>query len=251
MEQRLLVLLRYFCLMRIFRTLLLAVYFLYAEILAAQQPDTLASIISPNGQPAFAITATDSAFVQISGGKTRAMRRFFTKNYPNPRKAALFGIIPGGGQVYNKKWWKLPIVYGALGGMLWWELDNLKTYRELRDNYLWTVDEDPNTVPVDPYSRLDAVSLKKYRDQFRKYTEQTSLGLGLVYLLTITDAFVDAHLAHFDVSDDLSMRVLPRVQTVSGFGPAFGIGIQVQLGARRPAYLRDFSFSQPLSAPLP
>jgi hypothetical protein len=159
--------------------------------------------------------------------KTRAtLGHFFNAGYPNPRKALLCAIIPGGGQIYNRKWWKLPIAYGAIGGMLFWHLDNRTTYRELRLNYKYRVDGDPETNPTQPpYDRLDANTLKSYRNQFRRNTEMSSLGLGFAFLLTVTDAFVDAHLATFDVSDDLSLQITPNPAT---------LGCSLRLAPRQP-----------------
>lgn len=152
-----------------------------------------------------------------------AFNRFFTKGYPNPRKAVLFAIIPGGGQIYNKKWWKLPIVYGALGATTWILVDNTRQYRLLRDNYKLQVDGDPNTNPEEfPYNAIDPTAMRNYRDQWRRYVELSSVSLGLVFLLTVTDAFVDAHLASFDVSDDLSLHIRPSFDAGLGIGVSLG-----------------------------
>lgn len=194
--------------------------------LAAQDPVTPVLVLPDS-------THTMAADSTIDLPRKRGfIGRFFTNKYPNPRKAAFLSLaLPGAGQAYNKRWWKLPIVYGALGGMTWLEIQNVKQYRALRDNYKLLVDDDVNTNPTEePYTRIDATSMKKYRDQWRKYVEQTSLGLGLVYLLAAADAFVDAHLHSFDVSDDLSLRVVPKAQNLSTGGPVFGVGVQIALG---------------------
>lgn len=166
--------------------------------------------------------------------KSGFVDRFFSKNYPDPKKAALLSVVlPGTGQIYNKKWWKLPIVYAGLGGLTWLEVSNVRKYRVAKNNYKWLVDGDPNT-KVDPYFEgVDATSMKNYRDVLRRYVEQSSLVLGLAYLLTATDAFVDAHLAHFDVSEDLSMRFVPRAQMSPGLGFSLGIGINMEFGGVR------------------
>ncbi len=207
----------------------------------AQQPDSLR--ILADSIPT--ISADTGSVVKKDG----AIRRFFTKDYPKPRRAALLSfILPGAGQIYNKRWWKLPIVYGALGGIVWLEVDNVKQYRELRDNYKLLVDEDPNTNPTEPpYNQIDATSMKSYRDQWRRYVEQTSLFLGLAYLLQVTDAFVDAHLRSFDVSDDLSLRFQPKMDAVPGFGATFGLGASLQFGTARSKTFspKQFSFSPP------
>lgn len=161
-------------------------------------------------------------------------RRVLSKNYPNPRTAAVLSfVLPGAGQAYNKKWWKVPIVWGALGGIAYGTFSTQKTYHELRDNYKKIVDGDPNTNPTEaPYNTFDATRTKTYRDTFRGYTEKWYLALGVTYLLVVTDAFVDAHLAKFDVSDDLSLKLKPSLETSSGF-PVFGMGISLSMGSKK------------------
>ncbi len=159
-------------------------------------------------------------------GQGNFVKNFFTKNYPNPRKAALFAaVLPGTGQIYNRKWWKVPIVYAALGGMTWWTADNVRQYRVLRDEYKARVDENPATTPDPIYARLDNQTIRDYRDLFRKYSEQSYIGLSFVYLLSITDAFVDAHMYRFDVSEDLSLQLQPKANATPGFGLSVGLGI--------------------------
>jgi hypothetical protein len=173
-------------------------------------------------------------------GRKNAWNHFWTDQYPNPRKAILLSFaLPGAGQAYNKKWWKIPIVYGALGALTWLEVDNIRQYRALRDNYKFLVDGDPATNPTEqPYTSLDATQMRFYRDQYRRFVELTSVGLGLVYVLAATDAFVDAHLASFDVSDDLSLRMRPRFEQGPGLAPVLGLGISLQIGdgQRLPRY---------------
>lgn len=138
-------------------------------------------------------------------------------------------VIPGSGQAYNRKWWKIPIVYGTLGGLTWWELKKIDEYTLYRNNYKWKVDGDPNTNVTDPsLVNFDATTLKANRDIARQNVEQTSLVLALAYLLTVTDAFVDAHMATFDVSDDLTLRLKPSLQTAPT-GPALGLGLAFTL----------------------
>lgn len=172
----------------------------------------------------------DSTTVQT---RTGFFRGFFTEKYPNPRKAAFLSLaIPGAGQAYNRRWWKVPIVYATLGGLVWLEVSNVRTYREYRDNYRLLADKDPNTNPTDPaYARVDKTTLKSARDAYRRYVDQSSLALGLAYLLTATDAFVDAHLHKFDTSDDLSLRFRPKAQTTAT-GPVFGLALQLDLSKK-------------------
>jgi Family of unknown function (DUF5683) len=137
-------------------------------------------------------------------------------------------VVPGAGQAYNRKWWKIPLVYGVLGGMGYLEYQNIQDFRLYRDSYKALVDGDPHTVVTNPRLLLqDRTTMRANRDIARKNLEQSSLWLGLAYILSITDAFVDAHLYSFDVSDDLSLKFCPKTQATPGLGLTFGVGIQV------------------------
>jgi hypothetical protein len=190
------------------------------------QPPVVAPVIDSTLVKTDSLAPADSMM-----HKDGLVHRFFTKGYPNPRKAALMSlVIPGSGQAYNRKWWKIPLVYGALGGLTWWEIESIKDYKLYKTNYKYKVDDDPLTVVTEPKLVLmDAVTLKANREIARKNLERSSLVLGLGYLLSVTDAFVDAHMATFDISDDLSLKICPKTSTIPGFGPTFGLGILVQL----------------------
>ncbi len=158
-------------------------------------------------------------------------RRLLFDNYPNPRTAVVLSLtLPGAGQLYNKKWWKVPIAYGALGTLIYSEVVNVRQYRALRDNYKWLVDDDPTTNPTEPpYNQLDAVALRRYRDQWRRYVELNAIGIGLAYFLIAADAFVDAHLAHFDVGDSLSGHLRPSFQPTAAGLPAAGMTLSISV----------------------
>jgi Family of unknown function (DUF5683) len=225
-----------------FNGLLIGILCLVAHRAVAQQPDTLSSRRRGDAKVAVA----DSAAVPLAVGidslapavvdsatakRGNFVTRFFTKKYPNPRKAFVMSLIlPGAGQAYNRKWWKIPLVYGALGGFTWLEINNLTVYRGLRDSYKATVDDDDTTVPLPQYAGADAATLRRFRDVARRNLELSSVILGFAYLLSATDAYVDAHLSRFDVSDDLSLRL--RLQDTGNF-PAVGLGLTYQLGGRQ------------------
>ncbi len=144
-----------------------------------------------------------------------------------PKKATIrSAIIPGWGQAYNKKYWKIPIVYGALGTTAVVFFYNVKTYRELRFAYqakykaaLPAFDPTrPNQVGpfrdstdyanINPlYLPYDANSLRLYRDQFRSNIDYSVLFFILFWGLNVVDATVDAHLKLFDVNPDLSFKM--------------------------------------------
>jgi Family of unknown function (DUF5683) len=135
--------------------------------------------------------------------------------YPNPRKAALFAlIIPGGGQVYNKDFWKVPLVYGAYYGLFVVYKFNNTQYNTLRD---CLINRNANPKDIDPcknprLNTIDARSLAAYRDQYNKTRQQSILGLVLVHILSATEAYVDAHLKNFDIDDNLSIRLSPQMK---------------------------------------
>ena len=132
----------------------------------------------------------------------------------SPRTAAIrSAIIPGWGQVYNKKYWKVPIVYGALGTTAYIFVDNIKWYNRLRYAYRVVYNKDTaNYVNVHPrlsaYVEFnDANGLRTNRDEFRRNIDLSVLVFILFWGLNVVDASVDAHLKSFDVSPDLSLHL--------------------------------------------
>lgn len=127
----------------------------------------------------------------------------------SPKKAVIFALtLPGAGQIYNKKYWKLPIVYGGFGGLGYLALTNGIKYDCYRKSYLAMVDDDPTTLNTcDP--SLSISEMKILRNSYLQNFENSLLGLAGFYILTVVDAFVDAHLMHFDISNDLSISVKP------------------------------------------
>jgi len=132
------------------------------------------------------------------------------------KKAAIFSaIIPGAGQIYNKKYWKAPLVWAMVGGSIYYFIYNQHIYIDYRDNYRIRVDNDPNT--SDNYSFLTNTQLKGQRDNARQSRDLSILVMAIAYSLNIIDANVDGHLYNFDVSDNLSMKVNPSYYMNTGF----------------------------------
>ncbi len=129
----------------------------------------------------------------------------------SPAKASVYSaILPGAGQVYNRKYWKVPVIYAAFAGLGYlakWNDDRYDTYRTA---YRFRVDGNPETVDgfTEVYSDND---LKLLRDYYRRNRDLSLIFAGLVYVLNIVDASVDAHLFYFDVSDNLSLNITPSV----------------------------------------
>lgn len=129
--------------------------------------------------------------------------------YHSPKKAAIrSAIIPGWGQIYNKKYWKLPIVYGALGTAAYVFFFNLSTYKELKHAVIIRSTGDSNLIhtlsPI--YQGIDYNALKNYRNEYRQNIDYSVLVFILLWGLQVADAAVDAHLKSFDISPDLTFR---------------------------------------------
>lgn len=127
----------------------------------------------------------------------------------NPRKATLrSAIFPGWGQLYNKKYWKVPLVWGAVGVTVGVFFYNVNTYKALKQAYIYKTDQDSNNdLLIDPrFSNLSANALKTYRNSFRQNVDYSVLFFILIWGLNVVDATVDAHLKAFDVNDDLSLH---------------------------------------------
>ncbi len=138
---------------------------------------------------------------------------------PSPSKATWYAVVfPGGGQIYNRKYWKLPIIYGGFAGCAYALSWNGKMYKDYSQAYLDIMDDDPNTnshldlLPnrVSNYSESQLADIiKRRKDTFRRYRDLSIFAIIGVYLISIIDAYVDAELSNFDITPDLSMRVEP------------------------------------------
>jgi len=141
---------------------------------------------------------------------------------PNSTRALwLATIIPGGGQIYNRKYWKLPIIYGGFVGCAYALAFNNKYFKDYSQAYLDIMDSDPKT---DSYLNFLAPNfdvtakedwlkkvLKQKKDSYRRYRDLSIFSFIGVYLISIIDAYVDAELSNFDISPDLGLRVEPAV----------------------------------------
>lgn len=129
-----------------------------------------------------------------------------------PSKAALLStILPGLGQIYNRKIWKVPIIYGLFGVLAYTVNTYHKHYAEARDNLFFLTDKDPKTIVHPKFFYYTADNLRRRRDQMRRDRDYYLIISMLTYGLVVADAAVDGHLNRFDVSDDLSFRCRPTI----------------------------------------
>lgn len=144
-----------------------------------------------------------------------------TVHRPDPEKATWLAlIIPGGGQIYNKKYWKLPIVYGGFVGCLYAYNWNGQMYKDYRQAYLDIMDSDPNTDSFKDFFRpgynfeankeyLKSV-FKKRKDRYRRWRDLSIFSFIGVYAISVIDAYVDAQLAGFDITEDINLSIEPK-----------------------------------------
>lgn len=167
---------------------------------------------------------------------------------PNPTKSVIFAAVcPGLGQIYNRKYWKLPIVYGAFMGCLYAVTWNNKNYKDYSVAYRDIVLDDPEADPstwhqswqnllpsgVDPASRINDTNfhntLKRRKDYFRRYRDMSIIITVGVYALSIIDAYVDAQLFDFDVTPDLSMRIEPIMTPATDYSSrTYGVNCSIK-----------------------
>lgn len=141
---------------------------------------------------------------------------------PDPKKALWLAIVfPGGGQIYNRKYWKLPLVYGGFLGCIYAMTWNNTMYRDYSQAYIDIMDSDENTksyenfIPVRYDVKANQAHLqdvfKRKKNYYRRFRDLSMFCMIGVYALSIIDAYVDAELSSFDISRDLTMKVSPTV----------------------------------------
>lgn len=195
------------------------------------------------------LLSVDSADVAYADSLQRAMEDSlqlarFNEWRPDPIRAMWLGmVIPGGGQIYNRKYWKLPLFYGGFLGCIYAVSWNGQMLRDYSQAYQDIMDNDPTTnsylemLPLgyDITGREEHFKsvFKRKKDYYRRYRDLSIFCIAGVYLLSIIDAYVDAELSTFDIGRDLSLNVAPTVipsGTQQGPSPLGGSpGITLQL----------------------
>lgn len=208
-------------------TNLIFLYLLLSFVLQAQDPIYTNPVDSI---PASKIKADTSQTPKVK-------KSFFKDGYPSPKKAALIAVIPGMGQIYNKKYWKLPIVYGALGGVIYAIDLNTKNYNnavkslEVKEEIarLNSLGEEVSAelAASDPFPNSPATAVTAGRNSADKNKQLSWIGVVAFYLMSAGDAFVDAHLKDFSVDDDISFR--PMFETNFVNQPTIGVSIRIPL----------------------
>lgn len=148
----------------------------------------------------------------------------------SPKLATLLSAVaPGAGQIYNRKYWKLPIVYGAFGGLIYSAVWNHTKFRTFKDAYLIRIDDDPTT--VDQFEgQFSDENLRTIQSDYRRNRDLSYVFIGVFYALNIIDAAVDAHLFDFNVDEDLSLQIKPIIEPIDyQQAQVYGLGVALRL----------------------
>lgn len=196
----------------------------------AQKAVTASQSTAGEDQPAV-VAPADTTFSAKDSLKLNSMLQVATKKpkrdwstwRPDTKRAMWLAIVlPGAGQIYNRKYWKLPIIYGGFVGCAYAITWNNQMYHDYSQAYMDIMDDDPNTQSYNQFLHLGAQinesNIERYKEIFRKrkdkYRRWRDLGTFVmigIYAFSVIDAYVDASLSEFDISDDLSLRIEPTM----------------------------------------
>ena len=149
---------------------------------------------------------------------------------PNPQRALWLALVlPGAGQIYNRKFWKLPIIYGGFLGCIYALTWNNMMYKDYSQAYLDIMDDDPGTASYNKFLHLGNTItpeneerykeiFRSRKDKYRRWRDMSFFVMLGVYAISVIDAYVDAELSVFDISNDLSLTIEPAVIPNHGGG---------------------------------
>ena len=169
------------------------------------------------------ITIDSASLSKALAPKALRKKRNWTTWRPDTKRAMWLALVlPGAGQIYNRKYWKLPIIYGGFVGCAYAMSLNNQMYHDYSQAYLDIMDDDPNTQSYNQFlhlgAQIDASNIERYKeifrkrkDRYRRWRDMSMFVMIGVYAFSVIDAYVDASLSEFDISDDLSLRVEPTV----------------------------------------
>jgi hypothetical protein len=134
----------------------------------------------------------------------------------SPNKAAIYSaVLPGLGQAYNKKYWKIPVVYAGFGTMAYFINSNAIEYNKFRNAYDYKTSTNPDPSKYNEYvNKYPEASLLQGRDYYRRNRDLSYILTGVWYLLNVVDAAVDAYLFDYDVSEDLTLHIRPDIMYI-------------------------------------
>ncbi len=149
-------------------------------------------------------------------------------------KAQLYSaVLPGLGQIYNRKYWKVPIIYGIAGAVVFSYFYNNNYYKELNDAYIEVSYMDPPPTSYEFRGRQInsndmAGAFRTEKERFRKWKDYALVGIAAVYLLNIIDAMIDAYFLEYDISDDISFKLTPALINNDIFASSMGMRLCIK-----------------------
>jgi len=247
--------LKYLNVISILRSLTVLLLIVMAQQLMAQteQKDTPVDSIDIMMARIDSLTRNDSVLatkevpiqsVMIDSTRIVKPKRDWSTWRPDPKRALWLALVlPGAGQIYNRKYWKLPIIYGGFIGCIYALSWNNMMYKDYSQAYLDIMDNDPGTASYNKFLHLGAEVnssneerykeiFKNRKDKYRRWRDLSIFVMIGVYALSVIDAYVDAELSAFDISKDLSLKVEPTViPNHSGGNPlqAQSLGVNCKL----------------------
>jgi hypothetical protein len=157
----------------------------------------------------------------------------FVSNH-SPIKAQLYSaVLPGLGQIYNRKYWKVPIIYGIGGAVVFTYFYNNYYYKELNDAYIQVSYMDPPPTSYEFRGREIRGSniaqiFYNAKEEARKYKDYALVSIAAVYLLNIIDAMIDTYFLDYDISDDISFKLTPALINNDVFASSMGIRLCIK-----------------------
>jgi hypothetical protein len=164
-----------------------------------------------------------------SASKNKAINKITLKDsndVHSPRKAAVMSaIIPGLGQIYNEKYWKVGVIYAGAGFLTYYFKRNIDSLKSYQSAYAARIDTSAATIDT-KYTNLSNASVLSNRNFHRRQRDIALLGFFGLYALQIIDANVDAHLREFEINKDLSMKITPVFSGLVSTSPNIGLNIR-------------------------
>ena len=191
---------------------------------AQHATDSLALVETGDSIGTIMVPTTESEqSVMVDSIKIKKVKRNWSTWKPNPQRALWLALVlPGAGQIYNRKYWKLPIFYGGFMGCIYALTWNNMMYKDYSQAYLDIMDNDPETDSYNKFLHLGVQitndNIERYKqlfkgrkDKYRRWRDLSFFVMIGIYALSVIDAYVDAELSEFDISKDLSLHVTPAV----------------------------------------
>ena len=234
-----------------FRLIIACVMLLMGYTTASAQKDSTTASVPKDSVKATLPDSVTRILTKADSVAVADVRNIEKRNWatwtPDPKRALWLAlVIPGGGQIYNRKYWKLPIFYGGTMGCVYALTWNNMMYRDYSQAYLDIMDSDPATQSYNKFLHLGAQItsqneerykklFKSRKDKYRRWRDMSMFCLIGVYALSVIDAYVDAELSEFDISNDLSLKVAPTVipgSSTFNAGTLENSAVGVNLGLR-------------------